>query len=101
MGFSWAIFSVKMSRTCARSQEVLIPLFNFCRDPSRPSLLGWERGMGSLGFRWSQLTIFGFTNSTSRADGLVPPSHQRAGDEARQWSRVILGAQQSWSAFGP
>ena len=32
------------------------------------------------------------TSSISRADGLVAPSHWRAGDGARQWSRVFLGA---------
>ena len=41
------------------------------------------------------------TNSISRADGLFAPSHQRTGDGARPWSRVFIGAQQSWCSPNP
>ena len=41
------------------------------------------------------------THSVRRADGLLAPSHELSGDGARQWSRVILGAQQSWWSLNP
>ena len=36
-----------------------------------------------------------------RADGLCTSMHQRPGDEAHQWSRVLFGAQPSRSALNP
>ena len=41
------------------------------------------------------------TYSPSRADGLIARSRQRAGGGVRQWSRVFLGAQQSWCSLIP
>ena len=35
------------------------------------------------------------TQKIGRADGLFPPSYQRSGDGARQWSRIFPCAQQA------
>ena len=158
MGFSLAMFFVKMSRTTARSREVLIVLFSFvvttphhrCSvanmawDPlasvGRMLTIGlefWLRGANCTNVHLARLIavqkaglrcarhivlasgsadVLGYEVSPanaycsgtgkrisrvafSRTDGLFAPSHWRAGDGARQWSRVFLGAQQSYASF--
>ena len=41
------------------------------------------------------------TYSLCRTDGLFAPSYQRSVNGARQWSRVLSGAQQWWCSFNP
>ena len=106
-----------MSRTIARSREVLTLTFSFVGTT----------GMGSRGIRWSYADNFGVlardancthvhlarliagvqkpglhvhdiapASGSGRTDGLFAPSHGRSGNGARQWSRVLSGTQQSW-----
>ena len=57
------VFSVKMSRTTARSREVLILLSLFVVTFPTPPPIGSKHGMGSRDFRLSCADIFGVSGS--------------------------------------
>ena len=87
--------NVHLSRLVAGVQKAGLDIHDVSLASGSAYVLGFEVSPSSAHCSGTGKTEI--TNSLSRPDGLFTPSHERAGNGARQWSRISLGAQQSWA----
>ena len=108
LGFRWSLLSflvvlarganctnVHLARLIPGVKKASLDVHDISLASGSADVLGF--GVCQLVLHWNGQT--NGTYSSSRADGLFAPSHERSGDGARQWFRVFLGAQRSWCSL--
>ena len=89
--------NVRLANLIEGVQKAGLDVHDISLSSGSADVLGCEVVSGQRVLQWNGQTDI--TYSFSRTDGLFASSHQWASGGARLWSRVFLGAQQSWGSL--